>query len=315
MLGHYQILTGSGHGCKAWIGRSRNTHHIKPRSVASYLPGICSQLEPFFPDIRSHRQHWLVTKTLEGCWKMFPSATSRKRPITRSELSLISQKYAPSPSFNDALFIAILLTGFHGLLCLGELTWPNKKDLQDYCKVILWNSVHVNQKSFHFFFPGHKADCFFEGSLLIIQSTELGDDAWAPFIRYLTFCDCLFPLRAELWLKSNGTIPTHTWFGVPFHMIQVIGHWSSATFQIYICWHPVLLAALLCRSNLTPLQLSCTYHHSSPPLLFLLYFPPSLLRPISRRAQFHFRGFTGVRAFTFSAKRLPLHSEQVVRIF
>jgi len=24
MLGHYQILTGSGHGCKAWIGRSRN---------------------------------------------------------------------------------------------------------------------------------------------------------------------------------------------------------------------------------------------------------------------------------------------------
>ena len=29
MLGHYQILTGSGHGCKAWIGRSRNSYSME----------------------------------------------------------------------------------------------------------------------------------------------------------------------------------------------------------------------------------------------------------------------------------------------
>ena len=167
-----------------------------------------------------------------------------------------------STSFNDALFCAILLTGFHGLLCLGELTWPDKKSLQDYYKVILRNSVHINPKSFQFLLPGHKADRFFEGSCIIIQSTELGDNAWVPFTHYLTLCDCLFPLCAEQWLKSDGTIPTRTWFlnllhkhlpdniggqslcaggattlaeaSVPSHMIQAIGRWSSAMFQIYI---------------------------------------------------------------------------------
>ena len=50
-------------------------HYIKPKSVGSYLSGICSQLEPFSPDVRSHRHHWLVTKSLEGCKKMFPKTT------------------------------------------------------------------------------------------------------------------------------------------------------------------------------------------------------------------------------------------------
>ncbi|OCH83955.1 hypothetical protein OBBRIDRAFT_716913, partial [Obba rivulosa] len=29
--------------------------HIKPHSVASYLSGICSELEPFFPKVRTVR--------------------------------------------------------------------------------------------------------------------------------------------------------------------------------------------------------------------------------------------------------------------
>ena len=47
-------------------------HHIKPQLVASYLSGVCSQLEPFFPDVRANRRHWLMTKTLEGCQKNVP---------------------------------------------------------------------------------------------------------------------------------------------------------------------------------------------------------------------------------------------------
>src|ERR1700678_2506029 len=101
-------------------------HYIKPQSVSSYLSGICNQLEPFFPDVRSHRLHWLVTKTLVGCQKMFPSTTSRKRPLTRAELINISRFYISSNVYNDILFLTILLTGFHGLLRLGELTWPDR---------------------------------------------------------------------------------------------------------------------------------------------------------------------------------------------
>jgi hypothetical protein len=257
-------------------------HHIKPNSVSSYLSGICNQLEPFFPDVRSHRRHWLVTKTLAGCRKMLPSTTSRKRPITRTELASVVQRLTPPASLDDALFVAILVTGFHGLLRLGELTWPDNKSLCDYRKVTMRNTVSVLPKSFQFTLPGHKADRFFEGSRVLIQSTDLTDDAWGPFTRYLALRDHLFPLRPELWIKEDRSIPTRGWFlhrfrqhfsgnvgghslraggatalaeaGVPPHMIQTIGRWSSEAFQIYIRQHPVVLAAHLYGSPSRPIR-------------------------------------------------------------
>ena len=38
-------------------------------------------------------------------------------------------------SHDDLLFFVILLMGFHVLMVLGELVWPDKKDLQDFQKV------------------------------------------------------------------------------------------------------------------------------------------------------------------------------------
>ena len=38
--------------------------HINPKSVDSYLSGICNQLEPYFPDIRLNRKTALVNRTL-----------------------------------------------------------------------------------------------------------------------------------------------------------------------------------------------------------------------------------------------------------
>ena len=38
-------------------------------------------------------------------------------------------------SHNDLLFFVILLVGFHVLMHLGELVWPDKKGLQDFRKV------------------------------------------------------------------------------------------------------------------------------------------------------------------------------------
>jgi hypothetical protein len=169
----------------------------------------------------------------------------------------------------------MLLTGFHGLMRLGELTWPDNEGLRDYCKVIMRSSVHVSPGFFQFILPGHKADQLFKGSQILIQSTQLKDDAWRPFTKYLLLCNHAFHLRAELWLKENGSIFTRTWFlsrlrhllsvdiggqslhaggatalaeaGIPPHMAQAIGRWLSDAFQIYIHQHPVILAALLSR--------------------------------------------------------------------
>src|SRR5882724_5086451 len=35
-------------------------HHIDPRSVTSYLSGICNTLEPYYPTVRSVRNSALV---------------------------------------------------------------------------------------------------------------------------------------------------------------------------------------------------------------------------------------------------------------
>ena len=208
-------------------------HYIKPDSVSSYLSGICNQLELFSPDVRSYRHHWLVTKTLAGCHKIFPSAASRKCPLPRTELINISNQCSSSSAFDDCLFLALLLTGFHGLMRLGELMWPDNKDLRDYRNVIMRNSVQVNPMSFQFTLPGHKADRFFEGSLVpnTPYSVELGDNDWAPFTRYLHLRDHQFPLRAELWLREDGTIPTHTWF-LQSHTRRCHHVWGPSVFRL-----------------------------------------------------------------------------------
>jgi hypothetical protein len=178
-----------------------------------------------------------------------------------------------SNSHDDLLFYTVLLVGFHALMRLGELVWPDKKGLQDYQKVTKRDSVELLAEGFSFFLPGHKADRFFEGNRIILQRNASGDDPDAPFCKYLVLRDKLFPFHPELWLRADGSIPTHAWFirrlhqhfpsdvaghslhaggatalaqaGIPPHIIQAIGRWASETFQIYIRQHPVLLTAFL----------------------------------------------------------------------
>ena len=95
-------------------------HFIKPDSVRSYLSGICSQLEGFYPQVRTVRKHPLVVKTLTGCTKLRALPTTRKRPLTRAEVGEVSAHLKASSSHDDKLFRAILTTSFLGLLRLGE---------------------------------------------------------------------------------------------------------------------------------------------------------------------------------------------------
>jgi hypothetical protein len=110
---------------------------INPKSVDSYLSGICNQLEAFFPDIRKNRTSSLVTRTLAGAKRYRGTPTVRKSPLTVANLVLVAHNLAPSTDHDDLLFNAQLNTGFTELLRLGELTWPNKIALRDYRKVTM----------------------------------------------------------------------------------------------------------------------------------------------------------------------------------
>ena len=247
--------------------------HIKPDSVNSYLSGICRQLEPFFGDVRRNRNSLLVTRTMTGCMRRFGTPVKRKAPLSRANLLLVLDSTVSAPSHDNLLFAAILLTGFHGLLRLGELIFPDKRALRNYRKIALRHSVSIKPGQYSFFLPAHKGDRFFEGNTILIQKLNTPTDPYFPFFRYLESRDRLFPLHPELWLTSRGAVPTRYWFisrlrkffpkevagqsmrsggatslaeaGADLATIQAVGRWSSEAFRIYIRKNPVLIHAII----------------------------------------------------------------------
>ena len=248
--------------------------HIKPDSVNSYLSGICRQLEPFFPEVRRNRNSMLVSRTMTGCMRRFGSPVKRKSPLSHANLLLILDSMVSSPSHDDLLFTALILTGFHALMRLGELVFPDKKALRNYRKISLRHSVSVlSRQQYSFFLPSHKGDHFFEGNTILVQRLNTPTDPYQPFLTYLASRDSKFPLHPELWLTSQGSVPTRHWFlsrlrkffpteiagqsirsggatslaqaGASLATIQAVGRWSSEAFRIYIRKNPVLIHAVL----------------------------------------------------------------------
>ena len=260
--------------------------HINPKSVNSYLSGVCRQLEPFYPDIRQNRKSLLVSRTVAGCLRRFGTPTNRKVPFSHADLQRVLDSLTSAPSHDDLLFCTILLTGFHALMRLGELVFPDKRALRNYRKISLRHTVHVSvfPPQYSFFLPSHKGDRTFEGNTIVVQQVPRPTDPYSPFLAYLTSRDALFPLHPELWLTSHGAVPTRHWFisrlrvffpskdyaghslrsggatslaeaGVDLALIQAIGRWSSSAFRIYICKNPVVLhAALVGRPAHQPLD-------------------------------------------------------------
>ena len=237
-------------------------HHIKPGSVATYLSGICHQLEPYFPDVRTARNSALVHRTLQGCKHLCATPTTRKRALTLGDLETVVNALALSTDYNDILFLAQLLTGFFALFRLGEMTYPDNPQLRNPRKVTKRASVCLSDNSFQFFLPGHKADRFFEGNTIIVRKNGRIFDPHKHFLAYLALRDSKFPFSSPLWLTSSGAVPTRSFFitrlrrffdsdtagqslraggatslaenGVPPSIIQAIGRWASDAFKIYI---------------------------------------------------------------------------------
>jgi hypothetical protein len=249
------------------------SHHIKPNSVDTYLSGVCQQLEPFFPDVHKHRNSLLVNRTLRGCKRLHISPIKRKRALTRNDLHTVIKHYQDSSSHDDLLFVAQLLVGFFALMRLGELTTPDDLNLRNPSKISKRTSVVVNDDSFQFFLPSHKADKFFEGNTIVLMKSSYSDiNTFHHFCAYLSSRDRLFPFSSPLWLTSDGSIPSRSFFlhklhlffgndvagqslraggatdlalgGTPPSLIQTTGRWTSESFRIYVRKSPVLIHAL-----------------------------------------------------------------------
>lgn len=245
--------------------------HINPKSVDTYLSGIANMLESHFPDVRAARKSALVSRALQGAKRRFGVPTVRKLPLTISNLISVFDSLGPHPSHDDLLWATQLFTGTDSLLRLAELCWPDKIELRDYRKVTMRHSIEFGDNIVSFWLPGHKADAFFEGNRIIIRRSS--QRTFELFTKYLTARDRLFRGRPELWLRSNGTVPTRSWFmarlrhlfpsslggqsmraggatalaeaGVAPALIQAAGRWSSDTFIRYIRKNVFLFEAML----------------------------------------------------------------------
>jgi hypothetical protein len=248
-------------------------YHIKPDSVDSYLSGICHQLEPYFPSVRTIRNSVICKRTLAGCKRLRGVPTNRKRALTMDDLNVVIRHYSDSHSHDDLLFVSQLLTGFFALMRLGELAVSDDRSIVDHRKITSRTSIRISDNDYRFFLPSHKADRTFEGNTIIIQRHNLTIDPLSWFKKYLSSRDQLFPFSSDLWLRADGSRPSCSFFirrmksffssdvagqsmrtgvatslaenGIPPHLIQAIGRWASPAFQIYIRKNPVLLQALL----------------------------------------------------------------------
>jgi hypothetical protein len=258
------------------------SHHIKPDSVDSYLSGICNQLEPFYPHVRARRKGKLVSCTLKGCKRLRNTPVRRRSPLSPDQVKLVTEALTAVSSYDDILFATLLLTGFHGLLRLGELTTSTSTSKKNWRKTSLRNSVSFpDNLSYSFVLTTHKADSTFEGNLILIRSLVDQLDPCPTFKRYLALRDAAFPLNPELWLMSSGKRPNRAWFIRRLHsffpdhliagqsmraggatclattgalpaIIQAAGRWSSNTFQAYIRKNPFLLHAILRAQSRAP---------------------------------------------------------------
>ena len=254
------------------------SHHIDPKSVSSYLSGICQQLEPYFPNVRPSRHSPLVNRTLKGCLRLKGSAITRKRALTFNDLFTVLNDLSSSTKHDDLLFQTLLITGFFALMRLGELTFPNDTKLRNWRKISKWSSIIVSQDQYQYHLPSHKADPFFEGNTIIVKEKQYCNiNPVSIFTNYLSSRDHLHLFSSPLWIKENGSVPTCNFFitrlcryfekdiagqsmraggatslaehGVPPSLIQFMGRWSSDAFFIYIRKSPVLIQALLYSSQ------------------------------------------------------------------
>ena len=252
------------------------SHHISPRSVKTYLSGLVHQLEPDFPSIRQIRSSRFVSQVMRGCLKSRGIAVQRKKALLLDDLCVLAIRFHGSRNHDDLLFIAILLTGFHGLLRLGEMTFPDDASIRDWRKVTKRTSLLVHPTSYEFVLPGHKADKTFEGNRVVIRSLCSALNPCPLFSQYLSSHDRLFPASSPLWLTSSGCVPSRSFFlsrfrlffqkgfagaslrsggatllamqGTPAPVIRAMGRWSSDAWEVYIRTHPSVLQALLrCR--------------------------------------------------------------------
>jgi hypothetical protein len=132
--------------------------------------------------VREARRSSMVVRALKGALRSHARQIARKCALPTVDLRDILSSYPTNTAtlpFNDLIFISILLTGFFGLLRLGELTLPDDPSLIHSSKTMLRESLRMTSTTYRFL-PVNKTDPFFERNRVVIRSTSDELDPRSP---------------------------------------------------------------------------------------------------------------------------------------
>lgn len=269
---------------------SETAREINPNSAGSYLSGIVHHFAETFPEVREIRLSMKVKNTLKGCKKTFSKPVKRAEALTLSDIEAAAKFF--DSTFDDLLFNTILALGFNGLHRLGELVEPDSVALRDDRKLIKrWSfDVAEDETYAQYTLPFSKTDTFFNGCEVVIPARK--DSPYCPLkmvMKYIVIRDSAFITNPFLLLRSNGYIPTRSWFmkrlklvfgdtrsghsmraggatayaksGVRLETIQRMGRWKSSAFKTYIQGNPLL--NLLAAQSQAPFP-GHSQHRGSP---------------------------------------------------
>lgn len=152
---------------------SRTNQPLAPNSIQGYVSTIAAAFEHLYPNVRLATNSCRVRRVLRGIKIQFSKSPTRKDPLCLEDLITIS--FSPADAYDNVLFTALILTGFHGLHRLGEITWADTVTYRDRRKLITQSTFQFLRcgEFARYTLPHCKTDLFFQGSAVVLASCNI----------------------------------------------------------------------------------------------------------------------------------------------
>jgi hypothetical protein len=242
-------------------------------SIASgpkYLTGARHFLHDLYPGFDVNQASPRVQATIRGSKKVRADPVHRKQPIRIDHLATFLSTARRTRDYDDLLFATIMSCCFYGCHRSGELILKGKKDF-DWRNIIKRSSLRFSPGYAGYHLPYHKTDPFFRGTDILFSTQDVADPV-SLLQEYVTARDVIHGAQRALFIRKDGSHPTHAWFDAKFFtfvdrsfgghspraggatyyaalglsesVIMALGRWSSEAWKIYIRDNPCIRAAL-----------------------------------------------------------------------
>jgi hypothetical protein len=175
-------------------------------------------LQDIYPEFDANRAHALVRTTIRGAKKVRADPVERKLPLRLAHLQSFVNVAHCTETYDDFLFAVLLSCAFYGCHRMGELVQKNDRSLFDWRKIIKRSSVIFESGRVQYRLPYHKGDPFFHGTEVLVTAQDVANPV-SLLQEYLCLQDCLHGAKASLFLRENGSHPSHSWFNTKFFSI------------------------------------------------------------------------------------------------